>query len=62
MKKVSIKIKDNKCWNALATLKTQYSPLAAEWGNLTAEQRRAVLDNSPILRELVTFFAQFGGG
>lgn len=60
-KKISIK-KNSKIEKALSDVKAHYSELAANWAQLTAAQKRDVLDKSPILREFVALFGVFGGG
>ncbi len=46
---------------ALVDLQAHYGDLASVWAQLTPEQRRAVLDNSPILRAYAAFFGVFNG-
>lgn len=45
--------------SALANLRVHYGALAEAWPQLTAEQRRAALDASPILAAYVQFFGTF---
>lgn len=48
--------------SALNDLQAHYGSVASVWGQLTPEQRQAVLDGSPVLRSYLAFFGQFGGG
>ena len=54
--------KINQFNKALTDLEAHYGDLANVWGQLTPEQRRAVLDNSPVLSAYVTFFRGFSNG
>jgi len=53
--------KINQFNKALDDLEAHYGDLANVWAQLTPEQRRAVLDNSPILRAYTEFFGRFNG-
>ena len=53
--------KINQFNKALDDLEAHYGDLANVWGQLTPEQRQAVLDNSPILSAYATFFGVFNG-
>ena len=46
----------------LADLQAHYGSVASVWGQLTPQQKQAVLEGSPVLRAYMAFFGQFGGG
>lgn len=59
MKKISIQInlgQQKKLATDRDELLTQYQEIHDNWQSLTKEQKQKLLDNSPILASLVTFF------
>jgi hypothetical protein len=50
-----------KLLKALTDLQVHYGAVAEVWNQLPAEQRKAVLEKSPVLAQFLNFFAMFGG-
>ena len=59
MKKIDIFKNKNKIVGAKKQILDNYSELRNNWAILTREQKEKVLDESPILKEIIDFFEIF---